>query len=74
MTQANNAQGMANTSNGIAKVTSEVTNCGANPLTSQTNAFIPSLFRHQTGISNIEGTNRADVKVVATIRCALVIP
>ena len=65
---------MANASNGIAKVTSEVTNCGAHLLKSQTNALIPSLFRNQTGIRNIEVTNRADRKVVVTIRCALVIP
>ena len=72
MTQANNAQGVANASIGIAKVTSEVTNSGAQELTSQTNALTPSLLKHQTGIRNIDGTNRADRKAVMAIRCGLV--
>ena len=63
---------MANASNGIAKVTSEVTNSGAQELTSQTNTFIPSLLRHQTGMRNMNGTNRADRKKVMAIRCGLV--
>ena len=72
MTQANNAQGIAKATNGIAKVTSEVTNSGAQELTSQTNAFSASLLKHQTGIRNIDGTNKADRKAVMAICCGLV--
>lgn len=72
MTQANNAQGIAKATNGIAKVTSEVTNSGAQKLTSQTNALSASLLKHQTGIRNIDGTNRAERKAVMAIRCGLV--
>ena len=72
MTQANNAQGTAKESNGMAPPTTVVTNGGALELRSQSSDLMPSLLRHQTGRRNMKGTNRADKKVVTAIRCGLV--
>ena len=72
MTQANNAQGIANASNGMAPATTEVTNGGTLELRSPSSDLIPSLFKHQTGKRNNDGTNRADRKAVTAIRFGLV--
>ena len=63
---------MANTINGMAQVTKLVTNGDVLLLGSQSNDLMPSLFKHQTGRRNNDGTNRADRKVVTVIRCGLV--
>ena len=49
-----------------------VTNGGVLELRFQINDLMPSLFKHQTGIRNNDGTNRADRKAVTAIRCGLV--
>ena len=73
-TQANTEQRTANTINGMAPATTVVTNGGVLELRSQSSDFIPSLFKHQTGRRNNDGTNRADRKAVTAIRCGLVMP
>ena len=71
-TQANTEQRTANTINGMAPATTVVTNGGALELRSPSSDLIPSLFKHQTGRRNNDGTNRADRKAVTAIRCGLV--
>ena len=58
----------------MAPATTVVTNGGALEFRSQSNDFMPSLFKHQTGRRINDGTNRADRKAVTAIRCGLVIP
>ena len=50
----------------------EVTNGGVLELRTQSSDLIPSLFKHQTGRRNNDGTNRADKKAVTVIHCGLV--
>ena len=57
----------------MAQVTKLMTNGGVLSLRFQSNDLMPSLFEHQTGRRNNDGTNRADRKAVTTIRCGLVI-
>ena len=57
----------------MAQVTKLVTNGDVLLLRSPSSDLIPSLFKHQTGRRNNDGTNRADRKAVTTIRCGLVI-
>ena len=71
-TQANTEQRTPNTINGMAPATTVLTNGGALELRYQSSDLIPSLFRHQTGRRNNDGTNRADRKAVTAIRCGLV--
>ena len=71
-TQANTEQRTPNTINGMAPATTVLTIGGALELRSQSSDLIPSLFKHQTGRRNNEGTNRADRKAVTAIRCGLV--
>ena len=71
-TQANTEQRTANRINGMAQVTKLVTNGDVLLLRSQSNDLMPSLFKHQTGRRNNDGTNRADRKAVTAIRCGLV--
>ena len=71
-TQANTEQRTPNTINGMAPATTVLTNGGALELRSQSSDLIPSLFRHQTGRRNNDGTNRAARKAVTAIRCGLV--
>ena len=52
--------------------TTVVTNGGVLELRSKSSDFIPSLFKHQTGRRNNDGTHRADRKAVTAIRCGLV--
>ena len=54
--------------NGMAPTTTVVTNGGALELRSPSSDLIPSLFKHQTGRRNNDGTNRADRKAVTAIR------
>ena len=56
----------------MATATTVVTNGGVLELRFQINDLMPSLFKHQTGIRNNDGTNRADRKAVTAIRCDLV--
>ena len=56
----------------MAPATTVVSNGGVLELRSQSSDFIPSLFKHQTGRSNNDGTIRADRKAVTAIRCGLV--
>ena len=56
----------------MAPATTVVTNGGALELRSKSSNFIPSLFKHQTGRKNNDGTNRAARKAVTAIRCGLV--
>ena len=56
----------------MAQVTKLVTNGDVLLLRSQSNDLMPSLFKHQTGRRNNDGTNRADRKAVTPIRCGLV--
>jgi hypothetical protein len=56
----------------MAQVTKLVTNGDVLLLRSQSNDLMPSLFKHQTGRRNNDGTNRADRKAVTAIRCGLV--
>ena len=56
----------------MAQVTKLVTNGDVLLLRSQSNDLMPALFKHQTGIRNNDGTNRADRKAVTAIRCGLV--
>ena len=71
-TQANTEQRTANTINGMAPATTVVTKGGALELRSQSSDLMPSLFKHQMGRRNNDGTNRADRKAVTAIRCGLV--
>ena len=56
----------------MAQVTKLVTNGDVLLLRSQSNDLMPSLFKHQTGRRNNDGTNRADRKAVTAICCGLV--
>ncbi|AHF64114.1 hypothetical protein Syncc8109_1758 [Synechococcus sp. WH 8109] len=56
----------------MAQATNVVTNGGVLELRPQSSDFIASLFKHQTGRRNNDGTNRADRKAVMAIRCGLV--
>ena len=71
-TQANTEQRTANTINGMAPATTVLTNGGALEFRSQSSDLFPSLFKHQMGRRNNDGTNRADRKAVTAIRCGLV--
>ena len=56
----------------MAQVTKLVTNGDVLLLRSQSNDLMPSLFKHQTGRRNNDGTKRAVRKAVTAIRCGLV--
>ena len=71
-TQANTEQKMANMIKGMTPPTTVVTNGGVLELRTQSSDLIPSLFKHQTGRRNNDGTNRADKKAVTVIHCGLV--
>ena len=58
----------------MAPATTVVTNGGALELRSPRSDLMASLFKHQTGRRNNDGTNRADRKAVTAIRCGLVMP